>query len=439
MLHLLAGLFVLASAAVALGQRPATAFAAGGRVSLSLGFLLVFAYTASQLAAGARLPKITGYLLAGALAGPFLLGFVPRPVLLSLRFMDDLAFGVIALAAGGEIHLAALRQRRRAVLLNMAFQPLLVFSAVFLAVFFLKPFFADTRALPPVKHLALSVLLGISACALSPASAIAIVSETRAKGPYTDTLMSVTVALDVVVIVLFTAAITLFKPFLSAGAFQPARILGLVFALSASSALGLGLGRLIALYMERAGHNLLVFLACFAFGTAKCAHWLAGFTAARYGLTLHLEPLLICMAAGFYVNNSAQGPRFMDALSGFSLPVYVLFFSLAGASLDLGALAQCWPLALTLAGLRVLGLAGGAGLAGALAGDPPRRRRVAWMGYVSQAGVSIGLAKIAERQFPELGGVLVTVVLAMTAVNQLAGPVLFKSALARLGEAGGKP
>jgi Kef-type K+ transport system membrane component KefB len=130
------------------------------------------------------------------------------------------------------------------------------------------------------------------------------------------------------------------------------------------------------------------------------------------------------------------GTAFTTALDRVSLPVFVLFFSLAGASLDLAALALTWPLALCLAVIRAAAIWLAAWAAGALSGDPPQYNQTAWMAYLTQAGVAIGLAQLAMRKFPAIGTYLTTVVLAVICLNQIVGPIAFKMALHRVGETG---
>jgi Kef-type K+ transport system membrane component KefB len=136
------------------------------------------------------------------------------------------------------------------------------------------------------------------------------------------------------------------------------------------------------------------------------------------------------MTAGFFVQNFSKfGSYFIESLERVSLPVYVLFFSLAGASLNLKSLALCWPIALCVVGVRMVGLFAGSWLAGTLSHDPRVFNRNAWMTYITQAGVAIGLAQLAEKQFPEIGVHLNTIVLAIIAISQIVGPITFKLAL----------
>ena len=134
---------------------------------------------------------------------------------------------------------------------------------------------------------------------------------------------------------------------------------------------------------------------------------------AHFAVSLHLEPLLICISAGFTVQNfSKYGYIFMEAMERFALPIFVLFFSIAGASLNLDALLKTWPLAAFLVVIRTLGIFGSTWVAGILNRDSSQHRRIAWMAYITQAGVAIGLAQLAQRRFPELGVYLTTLVLA---------------------------
>jgi hypothetical protein len=71
-----------------------------------------------------------------------------------------------------------------------------------------------------------------------------------------------------------------------------------------------------------------------------------------------------------------------------------------------------------------------------LAGENRATRQLSWTAFVAQAGISLGLAELVAQQFPHMGHQIRTFVLAIVAVNQLVGPVLFGWALRRVGEQG---
>lgn len=117
-----------------------------------------------------------------------------------------------------------------------------------------------------------------------------------------------------------------------------------------------------------------------------------------------------------------------------ALPIYVMFFSVAGAALDLEALRICWPIAVCIVFVRITAIFISSWLSGTLCREPVRQRNTAWMGYLTQAGVSIGLAQLIRNKYPEIGIYLTTVVLAVITINQIIGPITFKAVLNIVGE-----
>lgn len=409
-----------------------------GLTTFSLGFLLLTAYITAQFLKIAGLPLISGYIFVGIIAGPYLTGFLNDAMVVRLRLVDDLALSFIALIAGGTLHIPFLRSRGRAITVNILLLTVVVFALVSLSFFFTS---SRLNLLPDLANsqlLVLACLLGVIGIARSPSSAIAIINECRAAGVFTSTVLGVTVAMDVLIIIFFTLAMTVSEIILGGSnsvEFQTLTVLSLTVA--GSLVLGILFGKGIALYIEKVGHDLPLFLLLFAFSVFKISIWFNGFMEAHFDISLHLEPLLICISAGFAVQNfSPYGPIFMENMERFALPIFVLFFSLAGASLNLEALRMTWPLAVFLVMVRATGIFGATWLAGVINRDPPPFRRIAWMAYITQAGVAIGLAQMAQRRFPELGVYLTTLVLAVITINQVVGPITFKIALKMAGESG---
>ena len=415
-----------------------TGWQKAGLTTFSLGFVLLAAYVISKMLVIAKLPLISGYIFAGIIAGPYITGFLTEDMVHRLRLVDDLALSFIALTAGGTLHMQFLRKRGKAIVLNTTFLILVVFGLVFIAVILLANFSSLTPDLTKAQLMVFACLLGVISVARSPSSAIAIISECRASGVFTATVMGVTVVMDVLLIILFTLALAVSNIILTAGSaidYQTFMVLSL--AVAGSLLLGVFSGKCISFYIKKIGHDLPLFLLFVSFGVFKTSLWLNHFMEAHFATSLHLEPLLICMSAGFTVQNfSKTGPMFMESLDYVSLPIYVLFFSLAGASLNLDALRMTWPLAVSLVLVRITGIFVATWFAGILNRDPAEHNRTAWMAYITQAGVAIGLAQLAQRHFPEIGMYLTTVVLAVITVNQVVGPITFKMALNMVGETG---
>ena len=408
-----------------------------GMINFSLGFVMLAAYMSAQVLKIARLPLISGYIIVGIIAGPYASGFLTNDMIARFGFINDIALSFIALTAGGALHLQFLKKRRKIIVLTILLLTLVVFGFVFMFFVLMGNHFSLTRNLSSIQIIAFAVLVGVIAVARSPSSAIAIISESRASGPFTETVLGVTVVMDVLIIMIFTVALTAARIILSGSEMADTQVFVAVFIeMTISFFLGALLGKGIAFYIDRIRHDLPLFLLFLAFGVSKLSLWLNNSMGIYFDVHLHLEPLLICMSAGFTVQNfSKTGSYFMGSLDRISLPVYVLFFSLAGASLNFEALNVCWLLALCLAVVRVTGIFCATWLAGTIAKEPPRYNRSAWMAYLTQAGVAIGLAQMAEREFPGIGVYLTTVVLALIFVNQVVGPVTFKAVLNLVGEA----
>jgi Kef-type K+ transport system membrane component KefB len=378
-----------------------------------LGFVLLSAALMGEIVEHVRLPRITGYIVAGIVFGPYVGSLLSPRVLEPLNIFNDMAYAFIGLAAGAELKLATLRGRWKSIVLLIACTTTVVMIGV-------GSFF----------------FVGVIAAARSPSSAIAIIKETEADGPFAETILGVSVAMDVVVICLFSVALAL------AGlAFAPEQGMDLLFVFSltgeigVSIVLGVALGAVIALYLKHEGPQIPLVIAGLCFLVYRSSALFGHHLEEAYGVTVHLEPLLICAAAGFVIQNlSGHGPRLTDAMDRVALPVYVIFFTLAGARLHLGALLASWAVALTIAGCRVLMIMIGTRIATTLAGDPPEFRRHSWLGFVTQAGLSLALIAQIEGSFGAWGARLASTLVGVVAINQLIGPATFKIALEKVGE-----
>lgn len=428
-------------AALALGLKEVdigTARQEAGWINFALGGTLLAAFVIAKLVCRIGLPMLSGYLFAGILAGPFVSGFLSMESVERFKLIDELALSIIALAAGAELHLGAMKTRARAIISNIVLITVLVFAAVSLFVAASGSLFNVTADFSSSQLAAFAILIGVISVARSPSSTIAVINECRAAGPFTETVLSVTMVTDILIIIMFTIALSMSRHLVFAGSGMQWHAIGALGAeIAVSMAVGVALGKAVSLYIRHIRHDFLIFLIFMAFAVSRASMGFNEFMEEYARVSLHLEPLLICMSAGFFIRNfTPEYSDFLDGLGRVAMPVYVLFFSLAGAALNFHSLLLCWPLALALVLVRAAGLFGGSWVAGKISKIPPSHHYFAWMTYLTQAGVAIGLARLAMREFPEIGIHLNTVVLAVIAVNQVIGPVLFKAALHGVGEVG---
>jgi len=386
----------------------------------------------------ANLPLISGFLFTGIIAGPYVLGLIPENATDHLRFVDEIALAFIAFAAGSELYLKELRSRFKSIRWVTIGLVVSTFTAGSLAVFLLADFIPFMRTMSATHRIAVSILAGAILVARSPSSAIAVVNELRAKGPFTQTALGVTVIMDVVVITLFAVNSSVADALFTGLGFDLGFLALLLAELSISIALGLLLSKLLQVILaSNIGAPIKTGMILSAgYGVFLLFEMVRTQSHALLPVEVTLEPLLICMVAGFHATNfSKYRSEFMKILHDVGLPIYVAFFTLTGASLALSILAITWPIALTLFAVRLAGIFIGSTTGGVISGDPMSHNRISWMAYITQAGVGLGLAKQVVVEFPDWGTAFATIIISVIVLNQIVGPPFFKWAIHLVGEA----
>jgi len=400
----------------------------GQSSSIALGFVLIFAFLIGKKIQRLKLPQITGFIIAGLICGPYLLKFLSTADVNDLQLLDGLALSLIALTAGGEMHLDKLKSGIKTMMSIITFQTLLIIIGFLGLCFFIRPFFSFFSVKTIEQTLVTALLLGVLATATSPSTTIAVITETRAKGRFTELILSAAVVKDFIVIVLFAFSISFSKNILAeVKEFDFSFLMGILKEIGLSLSVGVVVGVGIILYLKYIHQDMTIFILAIAFFTYQISH--------RYDL----HPLMICLLAGFIVQNfSYLGEKLIHAIEKVSLPVFVVFFAISGASINLDALSKTWILALLFVLWRA-GLKFSSTFIGAkIAGDDVSIQRNAWAGFISQAGVALGMAIVIEKTFPDWGRDFKTLVLAIIAINQIIGPVLLQKLIFKVGEAGKK-
>ncbi|MCK5836043.1 MAG: cation:proton antiporter [Desulfobacula sp.] len=378
------------------------------------------------------LPLISGFLFTGILAGPYVLNLITKEAVEHLHFVDQVALGFIAYAAGGELYLKELKNRFKSIAWVTAGLVFFTFTLTSTLFFFLSDFIPFMSIMPVSARIAVSILAGAILVARSPSSAIAIVNELRAKGPFTQTALSVTIIMDVVVIILFAANSSVADALLTGLNFNFGFLLLLLFEISASFMIGFLLSKLLLgiliLNIKKTLKTVLILLSGYLVFFLSAV--IKTYTHDGFYVEILLEPLLICMVAGFFMSNTSRfRNEFLRLLYDIGSPVYITFFTLTGASLSLDVLMHTWPIALALFFTRIISIFIGSFFGGTLAGNPFKVNAASWMAYITQAGVGLGLAKGVVVEFPEFGIPFATIIISVIVLNQIVGPPLFKLAI----------
>jgi Kef-type K+ transport system membrane component KefB len=395
----------------------------------AVGFLLLTGTLTSELVEIVGLPHLTGYLAAGIVAGPHVLRLIDEHSVEDLTSVNSLALALIALEGGAHLRVATLKKGVRSLAWATVIQSLFVMIAMSVVFLSLRRFIPFANTLSTGALVGTAILWGTLAITRSPSATLGIMSQTRAKGPVMTGTLSFVMTSDVVVVVLLAAAMVAARPLIdptSSFSLRDFEVLG--HDVLGSVALGTTLGLFLTVYVRLVGAQLVLVFVALGFGMSELLSF------------LHFDTLLAFMVAGFVVQNlSRQGEKFILAIEQTGSIVYVIFFATAGAHLDLDLLRKLWPIAVALAGSRMAFTWLAGRLASRLAHDPPILRRWSWAGLVSQAGLALGVAGVIERSFPILGSGFRALAVAVVALNEMVGPVLFKLALDRAGESSREP
>ena len=385
LLLVLVGLMYLASHATPEGG--------GSHLLAALGFLLLAGTVVANVLEPLGIPHLTAYLLTGMVAGPYAEELVDHQTVEDLSPINALALSLISLAGGAHLRISMLVSAARSLLWSDLAPERAGAGPSWRGVLRAPPVPALRRSLPVTAMLGVSLLWGMLAITRSPSATLGVLSQTRARGRLSDFTLGFVMTSDVVVVVFLAVVLTIARPLVEPGAalsLRSFRELG--HEVLGSVALGTTLGLLLAAYLRFVGQQLvLVFVALGLVMTHALDY-------------LRFDWLLIFITAGFVVQNlSRQGERFVAAIERLGEIVFVIFFAIAGAHLNLSLLAKLWPLALTLALARAGWTWSTGRLAGRLAGDAPALRRWGWSGLVSQAGLALGHRGSAPGRFPSFG------------------------------------
>ena len=381
-------------------------------VLLSLGLILLFGFASTRITKKLHLPYVSGYIVCGILIGPHLLKIIPPQVASDMGFVSDIALAFIAFGVGRFFKKETLRSTGTAVIIITLLEALL--SGILVTAVMLFCFHMDWN---------LALLLGAIATATAPASTVMTIHQYHARGDFVDLLLQVVALDDVVCLLVFSLA----SAIVGAGedgamSFQSVA-LPLLYNIGA-----MGLGVAFALLLARmlppsrsTDNRLILAISMLLCLTGICA-------------AFDVSPLLSCMIFGAIYINYTRDEMLFSQINAFTPPVMILFFVVSGMKLDLSVLSTFGIVGIIYFLVRIVGKYAGAFMGCLITHRPRKTRFYLGAALVPQAGVAIGLAYLAERILPpEIGSLLVTIILASSVLYELIGPACAKFALFRSG------
>jgi Kef-type K+ transport system membrane component KefB len=397
-----------------------------------LGIATIVAFYIGKAARLIKLPSLIGYMIVGIILGPSVLHLFDEPSMEQLSFITEIALGFVAFSIGSELNLSSLKRLGVGIISIIFAESFGAFFVVTAAVYLL------TRDLP------MALIFGSMAPASAPAGTVAVIQEYKARGSLTKALYAVVGFDDGLAIIIFGFAAALAKNLLireSSGISEgimyslvgPAREIGLSFIVGGAA--GLVFYHLVRKLQSSRDILILVF----------------GFTLICTGLSIrwHLSLILTNMVVGFVLANARHESllhRVTNPLLDVMPLLFVLFFCLAGAHLQLSTLPALGIVGVVYILGRSAGLIGGARLGASFGRVDDKVKKYVGLGILSQAGVAIGLSLIVKHEFTmldaqyslphalKIGSSVLATITATCIFFEIVGPILTKIALKKAGE-----
>lgn len=379
-----------------------------------LAIILIAGLIFGRLVRFFKLPNVTGYLIGGLLIGPSFLNLITSDGIHTLSFLSNIALGFIAFSIGSEFKASYFKRVGIMPIVIAIFEALMavVLVAATLILFGFDPAF--------------SIVLGAIAAATAPAATIMVIKQYRARGPVTETLLSVVALDDAVALISFGIAVAIAQMINQPGS---ANFISAITEPLFEIVLSLGIGGLLGLLFaipvrffhdEDSRQSLIYAFVLFAL-----------FIASKAGIS----DLLTCMAMGaVFANISNKSDHVMKITDRLTPPLFVAFFVLSGADLNISVLPTIGLVGVIYVIVRVVGKIFGAWLGAFLCHADKNIQKYLGFALVPQAGVAIGLTVVAKTVVPDYAESIRAVILCATLIYELIGPSLAKWTLLKSGE-----
>ena len=421
-------------------------------IFIYIAVLLLAALLSTRLMKIFKLPNVTGYIVTGIVMGPFVFGLLfnnftyddikDSPIYLyidKIKWVSTIALGFIAFSIGTSFKKSVLKTVGKRVVI------ITVLEALFASIFVIAALVAAHFIFPEQVSWELVLTLGAIAAATAPAATLMVIKQYRARGPLVDTLLPVVALDDAAALILFAVLFQIAMTMAGGGSFDVYKmivkpILEIIISLSIGVAFGFLISFMNKFFLSRNNRLIIcifsIFACCGLYYLFK-SKYLGGF---------ELSSLLMCMMVGaIYTNLRDDSGKTLDVMDRFTSPIYLMFFVISGASLDLTIFFSkngliVVGIALVYIIFRVVGKWTGAFTGASISNCEPKVKKYLGFALIPQAGVAIGLATTANTLFlshpnTEVAGTMViAIILTSTLVYELIGPLVSKFALKKAGE-----
>lgn len=378
-------------------------------IIFSIAVILFAGFLLTRVTKKLRLPNVTGYIFAGVIVGPYVLNVIPHELIQHMDFMTDIALAFIAFRTGKYFKMSFLRERGKEIVLLTLFEFLITVFVVSIVMYAVFPF-----------SLSFSILIGIIGGATASASTIVTVQQYHAKGDFVNTAMEVVALDNAVSLIAFSICLAVIQSLSTGEVVHYGTLLWPVFinleAILIGGLCGFALRFLITPKRSRE-HRLVVTVAMLLMLTGFCTQY-------------NISPLLSCMSIGAVYINTNGDEHLFKQVDRFTPPILTMFFVISGLKLDVPALLKAGFAGVVYCFVRILAKYLGTYIGGTVCHCSDTIKKYLGLALIPQAGVSIGLAALAQRVLPtETGVMLSTIILSSAVLYEIIGPVCAKRAL----------
>lgn len=385
---------------------------------LKICIVLIVGVMGGKIARLLKLPNVSGYLVLGLFLGPSFTHYINAGDIETFGVISELALAIIAFTIGSEFIIKDMLKLGKSIVIITFAEVIFAMIAVFSIMYYGFN-----------QSFAFSIIIASMSAATAPAATLMVMKQYNARGPLTRTILPVVAMDDVYGIIAFGIAMSLAKLSISTETFS---LLTMVteplIEIGGSTVLGLVLGFLLAYISKKSkGRDELqvINLAFIGIGTAIASY-------------LKLSPLLTCIVIGATLANTLQNSkRVFESVNDFASPVYVLFFTLAGASLNLSVLSTVGLMGIAYVFARAFGKMFGAWIGAKYVKAEDVVRQNLGLALLPQGGISIGLIVLVRQQLPEFALAISTIIMFSVLIYEVSGPIFAKIAIQRAGEING--
>lgn len=384
-------------------------------ILFKIGIIILVGLIGGRIASAFKLPNVSGYIVGGLLIGPSLLGIIEAGEAHQFDIINDIALGAIAFSIGNEFLLKEIKKVGKNIFIITLAQVIGTMILVFITMysFFNQPF-------------TFSLVISSMAAATAPAGVLLVIRELKAKGPLVNTILPVVAIDDALGLMAFGISLSIAKMMSGSADVSFIQMISApLLEIVGSLALGFIFGLLLSIMAPKTKNRdeLLSIIIGIIIISSSLAN------------KFHLSPLLTNMMIGAVVVNLVQkSKRIFDLVSDITPPIYLMFFTLAGAGLNIKALSSVGLIGIAYIIARTLGKVIGAGLGAKMVKSEPNVVKYLGMSLLPLGGISIGLSIIVSNDLPQFGESIVTIVLFSVLIFEIFGPIFTKIGIVNSGE-----